>query len=101
MPRNLKSENSQDYAQKPQRNCMFMNSASGLYRIQYVSSCRVELRFGWKENMYVYRLCNGHFHKNRNINETEVVHVCTYISGVYCAYLYSIHTLYTIHVCIY
>jgi hypothetical protein len=25
---NLKSENSQDYAQKPQRNCMFMNSAS-------------------------------------------------------------------------
>jgi hypothetical protein len=28
--RNLKSENSQDYAQKPQRNCTFMNSASGL-----------------------------------------------------------------------
>jgi hypothetical protein len=27
--RNLRSENSQDYAQKPQRNCMFMNSASG------------------------------------------------------------------------
>jgi hypothetical protein len=26
--RNLKSENSQDYAQKPQRNCMFMNSVS-------------------------------------------------------------------------
>ncbi len=26
--RNLKSENSQDHAQKPQRNCMFMNSAS-------------------------------------------------------------------------
>ncbi len=25
----LKSENSQDYAQKPQRNCTFMNSASG------------------------------------------------------------------------
>ncbi len=25
---NLKSENFQDYAQKPQRNCMFMNSAS-------------------------------------------------------------------------
>ncbi len=24
---NLKSEKSQDYAQKPQRNCMFMNSA--------------------------------------------------------------------------
>ncbi len=27
--RNLKSENFQDYAQKPQRNCTFMNSASG------------------------------------------------------------------------
>jgi hypothetical protein len=26
---NLKSENSQDYAQKPQRNCMFINSAFG------------------------------------------------------------------------
>jgi hypothetical protein len=26
--RNLKSENSQDYAQKPQLNCTFMNSAS-------------------------------------------------------------------------
>ncbi len=26
---NLKSENSQDYAQKPQRNSTFMNSASG------------------------------------------------------------------------
>ncbi len=27
--RNLKSENSQDYAQKPQSDCMFMNWASG------------------------------------------------------------------------
>jgi hypothetical protein len=27
---NLRFENSQDYAQKPQRNCMFMNSASVL-----------------------------------------------------------------------
>jgi hypothetical protein len=27
---NLKSENSQDYAQKPQRNCTFMNSALGV-----------------------------------------------------------------------
>ncbi len=27
--RNLKSENSQDYAQIPQRNCAFTNSASG------------------------------------------------------------------------
>jgi hypothetical protein len=28
--RNLKSENSQDYAHKPQRNCTFMNLASAL-----------------------------------------------------------------------
>ncbi len=28
--RNLKSEKSQDYAQKPQRNCTFMNSNSGV-----------------------------------------------------------------------
>jgi hypothetical protein len=28
--RNLKSENSQDYVQKPQRNCTFKNSASRL-----------------------------------------------------------------------
>jgi len=28
--RNLKSENSQDYAKKSQRNCKFMSSASGL-----------------------------------------------------------------------
>jgi hypothetical protein len=27
--RNLRSENSQDYAQKPQPNCTFMNSTSG------------------------------------------------------------------------
>ncbi len=26
--KNLKSENSQDYAQKPRRNCTFMNKAS-------------------------------------------------------------------------
>jgi hypothetical protein len=30
--RNLKYENSEDYAQKPQLNCMFMNSASVLKR---------------------------------------------------------------------
>ncbi len=29
--RNLKSESSQDYAQKPQRNCTFINSASGRF----------------------------------------------------------------------
>jgi hypothetical protein len=29
--RNLKSENSQDYAQKPQQNCTYMNFASVLF----------------------------------------------------------------------
>ncbi len=38
--RNLKSENSQDYAQKPQQNCTFMNSSSGLYTVQY-TLCRL------------------------------------------------------------
>jgi hypothetical protein len=45
--RNLKSENSQDYAQKPQRNCKFMNSASA-YTIFYIVSASVNydiLRF--------------------------------------------------------
>ena len=36
--RNLKSENSQDYAQKPQRNCTFMTSASGLWYSQASSA---------------------------------------------------------------
>jgi hypothetical protein len=30
--RDLMSEDSQDHAQKPQRNCMFMNSASGCFQ---------------------------------------------------------------------
>jgi hypothetical protein len=33
--RNLKSESSQDYGQNPQRNCTFMNSASGLVGPEY------------------------------------------------------------------
>jgi hypothetical protein len=33
--RNLKSQNYQNYAQKPQRNCTFMNSASGVYLSTY------------------------------------------------------------------
>jgi hypothetical protein len=33
---NLKSENSKDYAQKPQRNCTFMNSPSGQTSIFFV-----------------------------------------------------------------
>ena len=43
--RSLKSETSQDYAQKPQRNCTFMNSASGSSRKRdkclYFSTCIV------------------------------------------------------------
>ncbi len=38
----LKSENSQDYAQKPQRNCTFMNSASGPRTYGYASSPKKE-----------------------------------------------------------
>jgi hypothetical protein len=32
--RNLRSDNSQDYAKKPQRNCTLMNSASGKKSVQ-------------------------------------------------------------------
>jgi hypothetical protein len=35
--RYLKSENSQDYAQKPQRNCTFMNLSSELKHINFSS----------------------------------------------------------------
>jgi hypothetical protein len=37
--RNLKSENSQDYAQKPQRNYTLMNSASGNKRTDNGKRC--------------------------------------------------------------
>jgi hypothetical protein len=43
METNLKFKNSQDYAQKPQRNCKFMNSASG--KIEFKSSRR-ESKYG-------------------------------------------------------
>ncbi len=39
---NLKSENSQDYAQKPYQNCTFMNLASGT-RTSKSYICEVEL----------------------------------------------------------
>jgi hypothetical protein len=42
--RNLKSENSQDYAQKPERNCTFVNSArlcaKQIFREASVKLCR-------------------------------------------------------------
>jgi hypothetical protein len=40
---NLKSENSQDYAQKPQRNCTCVNSAAGGYAV-YIVHCSLEMR---------------------------------------------------------
>jgi hypothetical protein len=39
---NLQYESSQNYAQKPQQNCMFMNSASGLPRASVHSWGSVE-----------------------------------------------------------
>ncbi len=44
--RNLKSENSQDYSQKPQRNCSFMNSASGC-SVQNGTVCRKDGMTPW------------------------------------------------------
>ena len=43
--RNLKSENSQDYVEKPQRNLTFMNLASGRY-VYRVPLCTVILACG-------------------------------------------------------
>ncbi len=36
---NIKSENSEDYAQKPQRNCTFMNSASTWFSTPWGAAC--------------------------------------------------------------
>ncbi len=50
--RNLKSENSQDYAQKPLRNCMFMNSASvRLSEVLYIARCTI--------SQCMYGCCNA------------------------------------------
>ncbi len=48
--RNYKSENSQDYAQRPQRNCTFMNSASDFAgSARYAYNKKNEFRFlFWK-----------------------------------------------------
>jgi hypothetical protein len=52
--RNLKSENSQDYAQKPQTNCTFMNSASGHATLPYRA-----LEGNASINMAIYCTCTG------------------------------------------
>jgi hypothetical protein len=46
--RNLKSENSQDYAHKPQRNCMLMNSlfSERIISISYQSICHRPFKRG-------------------------------------------------------
>jgi hypothetical protein len=41
--RNLKSENPHDYAQKPKRNCRFMNSASGNLFLHFTTVSFVQL----------------------------------------------------------
>ncbi len=47
--RNLKSENSQDYAQKPQCNCTFMNPASDSYVPRgEVRTTYVKATLSWK-----------------------------------------------------
>ncbi len=49
----LKSENSQDYAQKPQRNCTFMNLASVLYARLNFYDKQFEHFVGWIHIHYV------------------------------------------------
>jgi hypothetical protein len=53
--RNLKSENSQDYAQKPQRNCPFLNSASVLYNISTCTLASSETRSSLSETVFKER----------------------------------------------
>jgi hypothetical protein len=54
--RNLKSENSQDYAQKPQRNCTLMNLASvytGQFQGSYNNRSRQSYKFIQSRGMYL------------------------------------------------
>ncbi len=54
---NLKSENSQDYAKKPQRNCTFMNSASALTTLTItISLLRINLCSDQKQS--VFHVCS-------------------------------------------
>jgi hypothetical protein len=43
--RNLKSENSQEYGQKPRRSCTFMNSASGFLFFPSLPSCQFSVLY--------------------------------------------------------
>ena len=52
--RNLKSENSQDYAQKPQRNCTFMNLASGQAQVEGPKILQAEGKPRKKVALYLY-----------------------------------------------
>ncbi len=58
VPRNLKSENSQDYAQQPPRNYTFMNSASedSYLCLQFCILCTVHVVVFIFVNVHVYKL---------------------------------------------
>ncbi len=62
---NLKSENSQDYAQKPQRNCKFMNSASVDYirHVRHHPHSRIHSIFVFyiKYEFSTLKYCQLHF----------------------------------------
>jgi hypothetical protein len=60
---NLKSENSPDYVQKPQRNCTFMNSASGL---PFLKLC-FYLRYG---RYLIFTQDNAHAALNGSLVQT-------------------------------
>jgi hypothetical protein len=53
--RNLKSENSQDYAQRPQRNCTFMNLASVGLRLQ-IKDDRGGVQLRSSSHLYICRV---------------------------------------------
>jgi hypothetical protein len=51
--RNLKAEKSHDYAQKPQQNCAFMNSASGQGSYHFSAGLTLRQALG-----VLYEFCN-------------------------------------------
>ncbi len=72
---NLKSENSQDYAQQPQRNCTFMNSTSGVTRrpvLYPYTPCRVLWQY-----YSIFRPAYTSLHKKcrSKVQEATSVHI--------------------------
>ncbi len=67
--RNIKSENSQDYAQKPIRNCTYMNSASGEQIAVFIELC-----FDCFGQLYMYLV-----HLSNMFRVLQILNICKYV----------------------